>query len=42
MVASTAMRCNPDPDENRIKMLTTVDSIMQIYPNVELAIFGRG
>ena len=35
------MCCECDPDKNRIKMITTINTILQMYPDVELVIFGE-
>ncbi len=40
-VVSTAIHCERDPDKNRIKMITSVDNILQMYSDVELVIFGE-
>lgn len=41
VVAVTAMQCEYDPVENRIKMVTTIENIIQFNPTVELVIFGE-
>lgn len=40
-IATTALRCDPDPDVNRVKIAQTVDAIMQAHPQVELILFGE-
>lgn len=40
-IASTAMICDLDPENNRYKMASTIDDIMQMHPDVELVIFGE-
>ena len=40
-VASTAMACDRDAAKNRTKMATTIETIMQENPDVNLVIFGE-
>lgn len=40
-VATVAMRCDRNPDRNRANMATTIDSVMQAHPDVNLVIFGE-
>jgi predicted amidohydrolase len=39
--AITAMRCDRDVDNNRTRMVTTINTIMQDDPEVELVVFGE-
>lgn len=40
-VATTALCCDHDPSNNRIKMISTIDTILRVHPDVELVIFGE-
>jgi len=40
-IAITAMRCDRDPENNRTKMVTTINTIMHEDPGVELVVFGE-
>ena len=40
-VATVAMSCDHDPDINRIRIASTVNTVMQAHPDIDLVIFGE-
>ncbi len=40
-IAATALRCDRDPDKNRAKMVTTINTILEKHRDIDLVIFGE-
>ena len=40
-VASMTMQCDPEPDFNRAQMVTAVNEIKAVHPDVKLVVFGE-